>query len=525
MVRLLQLCKFDVRRTRKSPGATVHGVLAAIFAAGGLWMAGSTLMTAGCAMYAPMPGDVGATTGGQQDIAAGRAAIEAGDVPQPESITVEGFMSEHAIPIETPPNADILYTNVTAAWHHDFDAYTPYATLVIGFGTTIDMDTFAREPLNLCLVIDKSGSMDDVIDYRSEATKLDAVKIAIDRMLAQLNADDLVSIVTFTGESRLVLDAVPGSDVASIKTAVSGITAAGSTNLAAGMRRGYRAVNSHRSDTRSDRILVFTDAELLSRQEHAVRDFIDTMEEYAQDRIGATLFGVGTNFGYEVAYDIAQVRGGNYFFLSDYDRIVSVFDEEFDLLVTPVAYDVTLRVNVPFSFDVVEIRGIETEEPYANFAELTIPTVFFSTRAGGGAIMMRMRAGALVDFDLENTLAEVSLSYETPEGVTKTQAPVFAVLPHGLDSTGELDYFQDDAAKRAVLLLNTAIVLRKTCEDAHAYYGWHYYGGDYGRAVDRLTEFLPYFDGLAEGLEDQASSTSRKLSEERALLAQLLENL
>ena len=44
-------------------------------------------------------------------------------------------------------------------------------------------------------------------------------------------------------------------------------------------------------------------------------------------------------------------------------------------------------------------------------------------------------------------------------------------------------------------------------------------------AVDRLTEFLPYFDELAEGLEDQASSTSRKLSDERALLAQLLDNL
>ncbi len=525
MVRLVQLLKSGVRQVQNSRRAAVRAVLVVVFAAGGLWTTGTTLMTAGCAFAAPMGGDVGATTGGQQDIAAARAAIEAGDIPDPESITVEGFMSEHAIEIETPPDAGILYTNVTAAWHHDFDAYTPHATLVIGFGTTIDMDTFARPPLNLCLVIDKSGSMDDVIEERSEATKLDAVKIAIDRMLAQLTGDDLVSIVTFTDRGRLVLDGVPGDDIASIKTALSGITASGRTNLAAGMRRGYRTVNSHRSDARSDRLLVFTDAELRSRQESAVRDFISAMEEYAEAEIGATLFGVGTNFGHEVAYDIAQVRGGNYFFLSDYDRIVSVFDEEFDFLVTPIAYDVALEVNVPFSFDVVEVHGIETEEPYLNVAELTIPTVFFSSRAGGGAIMMRMRAGAMVDFDLENTLAEVSLSYETPEGLTKTQEPVSAVLPSGLDSTGEVDYFQDDAARRAVLLLNTAIVLHKTCEDAYAYYGWYYSGGDYGRAVDRLTEFLPYFDELAEGLEDQASSTSRKLSDERALLAQLLENL
>jgi len=490
-------------------------------------VAGLSLVSTGCAFAAAPPaGDLGATTGGQQDIAAGRAAIEAGNIPAAESITVEGFMSEHAIPIVEPPDAGELYTNVTAAWHDDFDAYTPYATLVIGLGTTIDMDTFARDPLNLCLVIDKSGSMADVIDERSEATKLDAVKIAIDRMLAQLDGDDLVSIVTFTDRGSLVLDGVAGDDIASIKTAVSGITASGGTNLAAGMRRGYRAVNSHRSDARSDRILVFTDAELRTRQEEAARNFIGAMKEYAALDIGATVFGVGTNFGHEIAYDIAQVRGGNYFFLSDYDRIVTVFDTEFDFLVTPVAYDVTLAVDVPFAFDVVEVHGIPTEEPYLNTTELVIPTVFFSNRAGGGAIMMRLRAGAFVDFEQENTLAEVTMTYETPEGLTRSQDTVSAVLPAGLDPTGEIDYFQDDAARRAVLLLNTAIVLRKTCEDAYWYYGWYYHGGaNYTLAVERLTDFLPYFDALAEGLEDQASETSRKLSDERALLVQLLENL
>ena len=116
MVRSVQQVESHVRRIQKFLAATARGALVVVLAFGGLWMAGTTLMTAGCAMMAaPVGGDVGATTGGQQDIAAARATIEDGGIPDPESITVEGFMSEHAIPIETPPDAGILYANVTAA--------------------------------------------------------------------------------------------------------------------------------------------------------------------------------------------------------------------------------------------------------------------------------------------------------------------------------------------------------------------------------------------------------------------------
>ncbi len=45
------------------------------------------------------------------------------------------------------------------------------------------------------------------------------------------------------------------------------------------------------------------------------------------------------------------------------------------------------------------------------------------------------------------------------------------------------------------------------------------------QAIDRLTGFLPYFDRLAEGLEDAVSESSRTLSQERALLVRLLTNL
>lgn len=368
--------------------------------------------------------------------------------------------------------------------------------------------------------------MGDLIDERSGTSKLDAVKIAIDRLLAQLDGDDRVSIVAFNDSSRILLESVPGDDIASIKSAYDTLEAEDGTELAGGMRRGYRVLAEHSSSDRLDRLFVFTDALLTSWAEWRVERFINTMEEFADSGIGATVFGIGTDFGHEIAYDISQVRGGNYFFLSDYDRIVTVFDEEFDYLVTPVAYDVSLDVSVPFEFDVTDVYGIPVEGPAPHMLELEIPTLFLSRRQGGGAILVRIRPGALVDFSVENTLADISLSYTTPEGDQTTPPSVTAVLPGGFDPGATVNYFEDDSTKRAVLLLNTALVLHNACDDAYGDWGsYAYQPVDYERAITRLTEFLPYFDGLAERLEDRVSETSRSLSQERSLLEQLLENI
>jgi len=84
--------------------------------------------------------------------------IEDGGIPDPAAITVEGFLSEHSIPIPAPQQPRILYATMASTWHRDSDAFTPLATVQIGFGTNIDRNTFARDPLNVVVVIDKSGS-------------------------------------------------------------------------------------------------------------------------------------------------------------------------------------------------------------------------------------------------------------------------------------------------------------------------------------------------------------------------------
>jgi len=485
----------------------------------------------GCGVFSPTV-PVGVTTGGTEDNAFARQLIESGEVPDPAAITVEGFLSEHSIDLAPPAEPSALYARTAAAWNADFDELTPLVTIQVGFGTNIDLASFHRDPINLCLVIDRSGSMDEDFDLRSRSTKLDAVRIAIDRLLASLTADDRVSVVTFAEQPTTLLEPVPGNDIISVKSSLEGLIAAGAADLAAGMVRGYQVVQGASDPARSDRIMVFTDAQVTSGISQS-EDFLAVMRAYVDDGIGATLVGVGVDFGQQLATDIFQVRGGNFVYLNDYDRIRQVFDEEFDFLVSPIAEDIRLAAEIPFSLDVTDAFGLPNVDTSTHTLELVIPTLFYSTRQGGSAILIRLRPGSLVDFSQAIEAAVITLEFDADGATTRRTFRV--TLPAGLDPAAVEPYFQNSGTQRAVLLLNTALVLQNAAKDAYSGYIFdpvtdsieYQYPDlfDYERAIARLTEFLPYFDTLAAGLVDQPDAASRSLSEERVLVVKLLENV
>ncbi|MCH9003279.1 MAG: hypothetical protein IIC02_11955 [Planctomycetes bacterium] len=82
--------------------------------------------------------------------------------------------------------------------------------------------------------------------------------------------------------------------------------------------------------------------------------------------------------------------------------------------------------------------------------------------------------------------------------------------------------------RRTSLLFNTTQVSKATSEDANADYSPYWYDNSaYNRqgAIDRLTDFLPYFDELAALLKHRADSTSRSPAQERKILQKLLNNM
>ena len=92
-----------------------------------------------------------------------------------------------------------------------------------------------RTPLNISVVIDKSGSM-------ASKNKLEFVKKAVEYIIDELGYNDYISIVTYDDDVRVVYASSMVEDKTRLKSEIRKILSGGFTNLSGGMNEGYSQV-------------------------------------------------------------------------------------------------------------------------------------------------------------------------------------------------------------------------------------------------------------------------------------------
>jgi Ca-activated chloride channel family protein len=363
-----------------STGGRAGLCLALTVLVGGCFGGASTAMSG----YAHAPtGNAGATPGGAQDIGLAREKVENGLVPLPEDWTVEGILSEHDLPLEGAACDQTLCVDAAVGLAKSFETGNEEAFAQIGFSSNIDLSQFHRRPQNIAAVVDISGSM-------SEDHKLESVKIALQKMVDQLNDGDLFTLVAFdtVAEVRVTPQAV--TDRAAIEAAITALQTRGGTCIECGLTKGYDEVLSVVSEGRDNRVMLFTDA-LPNVGATGTGEFTQIVSHHA-DQVGLSAFGVGLDFGQDIAVAISNTRGGNYFFLQNAEKISTVFDQDFDLIVTPLAYDLNLTVTPGPDFSVADVYGIPSWSSGQASAQIKVPTVFLSRNKG--AIVVRLAGTA-----------------------------------------------------------------------------------------------------------------------------------
>ena len=106
-----------------------------------------------------------------------------------------------------------------------------------------------RSPLNIAVVIDRSGSMGD-------KNKLDYVKKAVEYIIDQAGRDDYVSVVTYDDYVDVLQRSQTIRDKSDLKDKISKLQPGGFTNLSEGMFEGYDQVNNTYSRGYVNRVLT-----------------------------------------------------------------------------------------------------------------------------------------------------------------------------------------------------------------------------------------------------------------------------
>lgn len=242
--------------------------------------------------------------------------------------------------------------------------------------------TGARTPLNLSLVLDRSGSM--------HGEKLAAARDAAAFLVRRLAPEDRVTVVAYDGDVHTVADEhTPRAAVAHL---IQQIEPGGSTNLSGGWLRGRELVAAlARGEKRGmNRVLLLTDgqANMGITDPQKLTGLCATA---ARSGVTTSTVGFGADYDEALLRAMADAGNGNTYYIERPDQAPGVFEEEIEGLLSLAAQNVAVEVRPSDSVQLttvwhdypstpipggrrIEIGDIYAREPKALIVEFFVPT-------------------------------------------------------------------------------------------------------------------------------------------------------
>src|SRR5438045_1013181 len=181
-------------------------------------------------------------------------------------------------------------------------------------------DEARRSPMNLCIVLDRSGSM--------EGAKLEKARQAAAMAVDKLSDDDIFSLVTYDNETNLLIapERVGNTDHREdLKSRIHRIQAGGSTALHAGVVLGAKQVRERFDKERVNRVILLSDG-LANVGPSSTSDLARLGRELRGDAIAVSTVGLGDEYNEDLMTAFAEASNANYYYLKEPEKLPSDLD-------------------------------------------------------------------------------------------------------------------------------------------------------------------------------------------------------
>ena len=192
-----------------------------------------------------------------------------------------------------------------------------------------------RLPLNLSLVIDRSGSMNG--EPLEEAKK--CASMLVDRM----SEKDRLSVVTYESHAEVLVTSQPVSHKSRLKSQIRGITTGGMTALYDGWSLGAEEVAKNSNDNFISRVLLLSDGQ--ANRGLTDDDVIAShCRKMAEAGVTTSTYGLSEHFNENLMAGMASAGQGQAHYGQTAEDLMDPFQEEFDLLEALLARRMRLRM-------------------------------------------------------------------------------------------------------------------------------------------------------------------------------------
>ncbi|MBK8096877.1 MAG: VWA domain-containing protein [Planctomycetes bacterium] len=276
-----------------------------------------------------------------------RELAELGRLPTPLDVAVADVVNYHRHRLPLPRGDDEVFVQL----RYGNEMVVPGGQVILQFGyTTAPADDRADlPPLNLALVIDRSGSM-------NADGKLDRVQQGLRTFVGRLRAKDRVALISYSDDVTVDRESRDVADGRWLLAAIDALQAGGATNLHAGLMAGLRQVQSHARTGGSNRVLLLTDG-IANRGTTDPEAILAATSPFTQEDIDLSTIGVGQDLDTRLLDRLARGGRGLFHFVADARDIDKVFAREHAALTTPVARNVVLTIDLPRELHLEQIFG------------------------------------------------------------------------------------------------------------------------------------------------------------------------
>lgn len=195
-----------------------------------------------------------------------------------------------------------------------------------------------RPASSLVFLLDVSGSMQD-------ENKLPLLKKAMKLLTDQLTENDRVTIVTYAGNAGLALETTNGESKETIRGAIDGLNANGSTNGSAGIQLAYEKATEAFVKEGTNRVILATDGDLnVGVTEDG--DLVKLITEKAKSGVFLTVLGFGEgNLKDGKLEKLADNGNGMYAYIDSFGEARKVLVEQISGSLVTIAKDVKIKVE------------------------------------------------------------------------------------------------------------------------------------------------------------------------------------
>jgi len=187
----------------------------------------------------------------------------------------------------------------------------------LNLSASAKFESQANPTLNLCIVLDRSTSM--------QGARMDTVKAAAIELIRQAQAEDILSIVTFSDRAEVLQPAERKQNRQNLETQIHLIHAKGGTEIYQGLEAGYHQIQRNLNRSMVNHILLITDGHTYGDEKAC----LDLANRAGTQGVRITTVGIGTEWNDEFLDEVANRTGGGSYFIAKNSDLHKVMQEQF----------------------------------------------------------------------------------------------------------------------------------------------------------------------------------------------------